>query len=64
MSGESKDAISLALEVLRRTLIEQEVSMGTSGKKLIFFDTDTYLTTGKMDGFSVEIESLVKQGGI
>ena len=34
--------------------------MGISEKKIMFFDTEEYLSTGKFDGFSVNIDSLVK----
>lgn len=38
------------------------ISIGLSEKKkkIIFFDTEEYLSTGKFDGFSVNIDSLVK----
>lgn len=35
-------------------------SMGLSEKKIMFFDTKKYLLTGKFDGFSVNIDNLVK----
>ncbi len=62
MKEETKSIISLSLELLRKTLIDEGVSMGMDGKnkQLIFFNTDTYLETGKFDGFKVDIESLVK----
>lgn len=63
MSEETKGAIHLVLQLLRKTLIEEGVSMGTAGEKLLFFDTATYLNTGKMDGFAVNINDLVKGGG-
>lgn len=62
MKEETKSVISLSLELLRKTLIDEGVSMGMDGKnkQLIFFDTNTYLETSKFDGFKVDIESLVK----
>ena len=62
MTDETKSGIALALEVLRRVLIDEGVSMGmdNKNKELIFFDTDHYLKTKKCDGFAVKIESLVK----
>ena len=60
MNDETKEKIKVVLGLLRYTLIENGVSMGASGKKLLFFSTDHYVATGKFDGVSVEIESLVK----
>lgn len=60
MNNEKKEEIKVVLGLLRYTLIENGVSMGASGKKLLFFSADHYVATGKFDGFSVEMESLVK----
>ena len=60
MNDETKEKIKVVLELLRHTLIKNGVSMGASGKKLLFFSTDHYVDTGKFDGFSVKMESLVK----
>lgn len=62
MKEETKNIIGLSLDLLRKTLIDEGVSMGMNGKdkKLIFFDTDVYLKDGKFDGFSVDINDLVK----
>nr|DAV66999.1 MAG TPA: hypothetical protein [Caudoviricetes sp.] len=60
MSEAAKEQIEIILELLRKSLIDNGVSMGISGKKIMFFDTEKYLSTGKFDGFSVNIDSLVK----
>ncbi len=62
MKDEIKGPIHIALDVLRKCLVDGNVSMGMDpkNKKLIFFDTDVYLATGKFDGFSVDVETLVK----
>lgn len=60
MNDETKEEITAALELLRHMLVKNRVSMGSARGKLYFFSTDHYLATGKFDGFSVEMESLVK----
>ena len=62
MKQETKNIIGFNLELLRTTLVEGGVSMGmdNKNKKLLFFDTDIYLESGKFDGFSVDIDKLVK----
>lgn len=60
MSEDTKEQIQIILELLRKSLIDNGVSMGLSEKKIIFFDTEEYLSTRKLDGFSVDIDSLVK----
>lgn len=62
MSEDTKEQIQIILELLRKSLIDNGVSIGLSEKKkkIIFFDTEEYLSTGKFDGFSVSIDNLVK----
>lgn len=60
MSENAKEQIEIILELLKNTLMNNGVSIGLSEKKIIFFDTEEYLSTGKFDGFSVNIDSLVK----
>lgn len=60
MSENAKEQIEIVLELLRKSLIDNGVSMGASEKKIMFFDTEEYLSTGKFDGFSVNIDNLVK----
>lgn len=60
MSEDTKEQIQIILELLRKSLIDNGVSIGLSEKKIMFFDTEEYLSTGKFDGFSVNIDNLVK----
>lgn len=60
MSEAAKEQIEIILELLRKSLIDNGVSIGLSEKKIMFFDTEEYLSTGKFDGFSVNIDNLVK----
>ena len=60
MSEDTKEQLQIILDFLKKTLINNKVSMGLSEKKIMFFDTEKYLSTGKFDGFSVNIDNLVK----
>lgn len=60
MSEDTKQQLQIVLDLLRRSLIDNGVSMGLSEKKIMFIDTKKYLSTGKFDGFSVNIDNLVK----
>ena len=60
MSEDTKQQLQIVLGLLRKSLIDNGVSMGISEKKIMFFDTEEYLSTGKFDGFSVNIDNLVK----
>lgn len=60
MSEDTKQQLQIVLDLLRKSLIDNGVSMGLSEKKIMFFDTKKYLLTGKIDGFSVSIDNLVK----
>lgn len=60
MTEETKQEISAWLELLRKCLIQNGVSLGATTKKLYFFDTATYLRTKEMVGFDVEFEKLVR----
>lgn len=60
MSEDTKQQLQIVLDLLRKSLIDNGVSMGISGNKIMFFDTDKYVETRKFDGFSVNIDNLVK----
>ena len=62
MNEDVKQEIQIALELLKNTLIKNEVSMGlnASGKEIMFFDTKKYLENHTFSGFKVNIEDLVK----
>lgn len=60
MSEDTKQQLQIVLDLLRKSLIDNGVSMGISGNKIMSFDTDKYVETRKFDGFSVSIDNLVK----
>lgn len=60
MNSEVKEEINLELKLLRNSLIKNHVSIGVSGRNILFFDTDYYVQTGKINGFKIPIEDLVK----
>lgn len=63
MENDAKEEITMLLDLLKASMIKNHVSMGVStsdGGMLAFFDTDTYVETGKMDGFKVSVQDLVK----
>lgn len=63
MKDETKQEISIILDLLKANLIRNGVSMATDEKgNLIFFDTATYVESGckEFDGFRVNINDLVR----
>lgn len=58
----AKEEILIILELLRKSLIRNGVSMAFNSetKELIFFDTDIYLEEKRFSGFTVPIEKLVR----
>lgn len=62
MNEETKQEIQVVLELLKGCLIKNHVSMGLEfiNKEIMFFDTNTYLETGKLSGFAVKTDDLVK----
>lgn len=63
MKDETRQEISIILDLLKTNLIQNGVSMATDKKgNLIFFDTATYVESGckKFDGFRVNINDLVR----
>ena len=69
MKEETKMEISAALTLLKSTLIKNGVSIALAGSedareddgRILFFDTDEYYRTGKMDGVSVKTVDLVRK---
>lgn len=59
MTEETKQSLQLAFEVLRRTLIDNNCSVALSKSGISVFDTATYMQTGKFDGITVDVNSLV-----
>lgn len=63
MNNDTKEEINIILELLKGCLIKNQVSMAlprNDDGKIYFFDTETYLNSEKMDGFSVRIDDLVR----
>lgn len=62
MNEETKQEILTILDLLRKSLIRNGVSMGLEfqQKEILFFDTDIYVKEKKLSGFSVKTDSLVK----
>lgn len=62
MDEEAKEEIKIALEILKATLIRNGVSIGANKETgtLYFFDTLTYVSNGKFDGFKMELDELVR----
>lgn len=60
MTEETKNQLGDILDTLKKALLENNVSMATSNTGVIlFFDTDTYIQTGEMDGFQIQVDELV-----
>lgn len=62
MKDETKQEIQIVLDLLKGSLTRNGVSIGFDKKthSLVFFDTNTYLDSKKMDGFRVKLDDLVK----
>ena len=62
MNEETKQEIQAILELLKKCLVKNHVSMGVEfrQKEIMFFDTDTYLDSGKCSGFTVKTDDLVR----
>lgn len=61
MNDEVKEELTILLDLLKKSLINNHVSMATDNKgNIYFFDTDTYLTENKMSGFLVNVKDMVK----
>lgn len=62
MNSETKVEIQLILEMLRRTLVENGVSISIQKEtgEITFFDTQKYFDTNEYRGFKVSPNELVK----
>lgn len=62
MTNEIKEELTVILDLLKKSLIKNGISMYLNKKDetIGFFDTDTYLFTHKISGFRVNINDLVK----
>lgn len=61
MTEETKQSLQLAFELLRKTLIDNNCSVALNKSGISVFDTATYMQTGKFDGITVDINSLVRE---
>lgn len=63
MNDDAKQEIQLALEMLRKTIVDNGVSLAVekSTGDLIFFDTKNYLKERKFSGFIVNIEKYMEK---
>ena len=63
MKEKQKRAVNLAVGILKEILIDSRLSIAFSNEEeaLIFFDTETYLATKKMDGVQVKLIDLVRR---
>lgn len=62
MTNDTIQEISIVLDLLKGSLTRNGVSMGydKENHSLVFFDTNTFLESKKMDGFKVKMEDLVR----
>lgn len=62
MTDDTKQEIQIVLDLIKVSLKRNGVSMGfdKTSHSLLFFDTNTYLDSKKMDGFRVKLDDLVK----
>jgi len=62
MTDDTKQEIQIVLDLLKGSLVKNGVSMGFDKENhtLVFFDTNTFLKSKKMDGFRVKLEDLVR----
>lgn len=61
MEEEVKEELTILLDLLKKSLIKNHVSMATDKDgNIYFFDTETYLKKCKMSGFHVNVNDMVK----
>lgn len=62
MTDNTKQEIQIVLDLLKGSLTRNGVLMGFDKENhtLVFFDTNTFLKSKKMDGFRVKLEDLVR----
>lgn len=62
MNEEIKEEVSVVLDLLKKSLIKNNMSIGfdKGTESLLFFDTKQYAENKKFDGFKIKLEELVK----
>ena len=68
MTEETRDLLHIQLSVLKETMKQSGVILGlavdksdVNNSKIVFMDKDKYITTHKMDGFSVSLTDFNKE---
>ena len=68
MTDETRDLLHIQLEVLKTTMKQAGVILGlavdkydVNNSKIVFMDKGKYITTQKMDGFSVSLTDFNKE---
>ena len=62
MDEKVEEELTVVLELLKASLIRNNISMATDKDgNIYFFDTATYLNTKKMSGFHVNIKDMVEK---
>ena len=62
MDEKVEEELTVVLELLKASLIRNNISMATDKDgNIYFFDTATYLNTKKMIGFHVNIKDMVEK---
>lgn len=60
MTEETKEEITIVLELLKKSLINNRVSVALQENKILFFDTDKFIKEQSFNGMQVKIDDLVK----
>lgn len=62
MNKEIKEEVSIVLDLLKKSLIKNNMSIGFDKEtnSLLFFDTKPYVENKKFDGFKIKLEELVR----
>ena len=68
MTDETRELLHIQLEILKTTMKQTGVILGievdksdVNNSKIVFMDKDKYITTHKMDGFSVSLTDFNKE---
>lgn len=62
MNEETKQELQIVLELLKGCLTKNGLSMALCQRtrEILFFDTETYMKTEKLNGIRISIDSLVR----
>lgn len=60
MNDDVKEELTILLELLKKSIMNNHISMATDNSgNIYFFDTDIYVTENKMSGFHVNVKNIV-----